>query len=169
MYNENNFASCSCPEYEAALEDYLEGTLDGASSRKLSEHLKACAGCKQALTDAAAASQWLRQIEPTPEPGPAFARIVMARIHAEQESQVRSSVWEPFVSLAWKFATTAALALVLMLVYASRGTSTATPSGTSVATVTLPTDMQDMLVSTQATVPATRSEFVSMVTESDSN
>jgi hypothetical protein len=59
--------------------------------------------------------------------------------------------------------------LVLMLVYASRGTSTATPSGTSVATVTLPTDMQDMLVSTQLTVPATRSEFVSMVTESDSN
>ena len=169
MYNESDFASCACPEYEAVLEDYLEGALDGANSRKLTEHVKACVGCKRALDDAAAVSQWLRQIDATPEPGPAFARIVMARIHADEESRGRTSFWEPFVSLAWKFATTAALALVVMLAYAAHGTAAATPSGTTVATVTLPAEVQDMLVPTQSIVPATRSEFITMVTESDSN
>lgn len=169
MNRDSEFVSSACPEYEAILEDYLDGALDGGNSRKLTEHLRACTGCKRALDDAAAASQWLRLAPPTPEPGPAFARIVMARIRAEEEAQGRTSFWEPFVSLAWKFATTAALGLVVMLAYAAHGTNAVVETGTPVATVTLPSEVQDMLIPSQSTVPTTRSEFMTMVTESDTN
>jgi hypothetical protein len=163
MNTQNESVSGACTEYEAVLEDFLDGALDGGSSRKLTEHLKSCAGCSRALEDASAASKWLRQAEPVPDPGPGFARIVMARIRTE-EAQTRTSFWEPFVSLAWKFATTAALALVVMLVYAARGANSVTPS---MADVTATNEVQDVLTSGQSTVPATRSDFIMMVTESD--
>jgi hypothetical protein len=164
----NEFASCACTEYELALEDYLDGALEGASARKLTEHLKSCVGCSQALADASAASQWVRaSAERAPEPGPAFARIVMARIHAENEKRVPVSFWEPFVSLAWKFATTAAVALVVMLAYASHS-STATIANTSMASITTSSDVQDMLTPTSS-APASRTELIQMVTESDNN
>jgi hypothetical protein len=146
------------------LEDYIDGALDGGSTRKLTEHLKVCVGCSQALDVASGASEWLRQAEPVADPGPAFARIVMARIRAEEETPGRASFWEPFVSLAWKFATTAALALVVMLAYASRGTNSAT---SNVASVGTQSEVPDMLVAGQSTAPATRSEMILMVTESD--
>jgi predicted anti-sigma-YlaC factor YlaD len=165
MNADNEFVSRACPAYETALEDYLDGSLDNVASRKLTEHLKVCAGCSQALDEAAAASQWVRHAEPVADPGPAFARIVMARIRAEEEARGRAGFWEPFVSLAWKFATTAALALVVMLAYASRGTNSAT--GANVATVAAQSEMQQMLMPAQSTVPATRSDVIMMVTESD--
>jgi anti-sigma factor RsiW len=165
MNAENGFVACACPEYEVLLADYLDGALDNGSSRKVSEHLKACVCCSHALEDAAAASQWLRATEPASDPGPAFARIVMARIRTE-EAQTRTSFWEPFVSLAWKFATTAALALVLLLAYASQRNNTVAENNTT-ATVSIPSDLQDMLAAKDSGVPANRSDMVRMVTESD--
>jgi predicted anti-sigma-YlaC factor YlaD len=163
MNVENDFTSYACSEYEAFLEDYLDGALDNAGSRKIAEHLKVCAGCTRALEDAAAASQLLRAAEPVPDPGPAFARIVMARIRAQEDARSGAGFWEPFVSLAWKFATTAAFALVVMLAYSVHGAS----NTSTVADFTASTDVQDMLVASQTTVPATRSEWVTMVTGSD--
>jgi predicted anti-sigma-YlaC factor YlaD len=163
MNADNEFVSGACSAYEAMLEDYLDGALDNAGSRWLTDHLKGCVGCSHALEAASAASQWLRQAEPTPDPGPGFARIVMARIRQEEDAQGRTSFWEPFVSLAWKFATTAALALVVMVAYAShRANSTAI----NVA-VAGQSELQDMLMPSQSTVPANRSDFMAMVTESD--
>jgi hypothetical protein len=168
MNTGSEFAGCACGEYELLLEDYLDGVLEGAGTRKLAEHLKSCIGCSQALADASAASRWLRGFaEPAPEPSPAFARIVMVRIRAENEKRGPTNFWEPFVSLAWKFATTAALALVIMLAYASHS-NTATISNTSMAAVTTSGDVQDMLTPTSS-VPASRTELIQMVTESDSN
>jgi hypothetical protein len=167
MNEEDNFEGHACREFEISLEDYLDGALDGASARKLTEHLKSCAGCGEAFADASAASRWLHQVEPTPDPGPGFAHMVMARIRTH-ESQNRASFWEPFVSLAWKFATTAALALVVMLAYASHGNSSvAVNNSSSGSAVTIPSDVQDMLVASSSNVPATRSDMVRMVTESE--
>jgi predicted anti-sigma-YlaC factor YlaD len=166
MNTENDFAGFACSDYEAFLEDYLEGSLEGSGARKLTEHLKTCAGCSQALLDASAASQWLHQVQATPDPGPGFAHLVMARIRTH-ESYGRASFWEPFVSLAWKFATTAALALVVMLAYASRGNTTVATANSTCAAVSVPSDVQDILVASESGVPATRSEMVRMVTESD--
>lgn len=167
MNAENDFAYCACPEQEVMLEEYLEGTLENGAMRKLSEHLKSCAGCSQALEDAAEAAKWLHQAGRTPDPGPAFTHMVMTRVRTH-ESEARPTFWEPFVSLAWKFATTAALALVVMLAYAAHGTNAVSPDANNVAaTTTLQGDMQEILVAGQSTVPATRSDMVRMVTESD--
>lgn len=167
MNAENDFANCACPEYEVMLEEHLEGTLENGVARKLSEHLKSCSGCSQALEDAAGAADWLRQAERTPDPGAAFTHMVMTRVRTH-EPETRTSFWEPFVSLAWKFATTAALALVVMLAFAARGTNPTSPDTNSVATAApLQGDMQEILVAGQSTVPATRSDMVRMVTESD--
>ena len=166
MNAENDFANCACPEYEVMLEEYLEGTLENGAVRRLNEHLKLCDGCSQAFAEATEASMWLRQAERTPDPGPAFTHMVMTRVRT-QESEPRASFWEPFVSLAWKFATTAALALVLMLAYAVHGTNPESPDNSVAATVSLQGDMQEILVAGQSTVPATRSDMVRMVTESD--
>jgi hypothetical protein len=164
MNAESDFVSCACPEYEAMLEDYLEGALDNGGSRRVSEHLKECTGCTGALENASGSSQWLHLAEPVRDPGPAFARIVMARIRAERDAQGRAGFWEPFVSMAWKFATTAALALVVMLAYASRAADT---TATTVPSVTAQSEVQDMLMPGQSTVPATRSDFMTMITEPD--
>lgn len=167
MNAENDFASCACPEYEVMLEEYLQGTLENGTARKLSEHLKVCASCGQALEDATEAAKWLHRAERTPDPGPAFTHLVMTRVRTH-ESEVRTSFWEPFVSLAWKFATTAALALVLMLAYAAHGTNAISPDTNNVATTaSTQGDLQEILVAGQSTVPATRSDMVRMVTESD--
>jgi len=173
MNVENKFVSRACAQYETLLEDYLDGALDNGASRKVAEHLKVCTGCSQAFADAAAANTWLHQSERASDPGPAFSRIVMARIRSEEESREGASFWEPFVSLAWKFATTAALALVVMLAYAAHGPNavTNTVAGTTTAAVSAPQgEVQEMLMADQSSgVPATRTEMVMMVTESDSN
>lgn len=163
MNAENDFASCACLEYEAMLEDYLGGALENGTSRKVAEHLKSCAGCSRALEDAAAASEMLRGVGRVPDPGPSFTHMVMARVRTA-ESESRTSFWEPFVSLAWKFATTAALALVVMLAYATHGTNA---TNNNVATVAPQGEVQQMLMAGQSMVPATRSDLVRMVTEAD--
>ena len=164
MNAENDFASCACPEYEAVLEDYLGGALENGASRKIAEHLKACAGCSRALEDAAAASEMLRGVARVPDPGPGFTHMVMARVRTA-ESESRTSFWEPFVSMAWKFATTAALALVVMLAYATHGISST--ANNNVVAVAPQGEVQQMLMAGQSMVPATRSDMVRMVTESD--
>lgn len=168
MNGENEFAGAACAAYEAFLEDHIEGVLEAQNARKLSDHLKTCVRCSHALADASAASQWVRtSVEPVRQPGPAFARIVMARIRAEEENYGRVAFWGPFVSLAWKFATTAALALVVMMAYASHSGSVS-PSVPSVAVVTSSSDIQDMVMPTAtATAVATRTDLTQIVTGTD--
>src|SRR5271156_841106 len=118
MNSENRNAEnkyVACPQYEAALEDQLQGTLRGPEASMLAEHLVTCAGCRAALEDAAASARLLAIAEPSPDPGAGFSRIVMARIRQELQSSEGKSIWRPFVSVGWRFAVTASFALVLLV------------------------------------------------------
>ncbi|MGH9714973.1 MAG: zf-HC2 domain-containing protein [Candidatus Acidiferrales bacterium] len=115
---EKGFKSSACPEFEALLEDHLAGELGGPDAARLSEHLHSCVGCRESLALATASTRLLAIAEPTPDPGAGFARLVMARIRAEQErAAVEKGIWLPFVSLAWRFAAAAAFAVVLLFSY----------------------------------------------------
>src|SRR5271170_3872710 len=110
---ENNYAACT--RYEAALEDHFQGALHGPEAAMLAEHLQSCAGCRAALEDAAAGARLLAVAEPSPDPGAGFSRMVMARIRQELLTTESRSIWRPVVSVAWRFAASAAFALVLLV------------------------------------------------------
>jgi hypothetical protein len=119
----------ACRPYEALLEDYLGNQLDAASAQRAEAHLESCASCRSALEAARDGAQLFRKagfvLEGAAVPGPAFSRVVMARIGRENERRAaeRLSYWQPFVTFAWRFAATAMLALMLLLTYAVRGRS----------------------------------------------
>jgi hypothetical protein len=118
MNSENRNAEvnyAACPQYEAALEDHLQGTLRGPEAASLTEHLGSCAGCRAALEDAAVSARLLAIAEPAPDPGAGFSRIVMARIRQQLQTNEGKSIWRPVVSVAWRFAATAAFALVMLV------------------------------------------------------
>lgn len=106
----------ACAEYEALLEDHLTGSLGGPDAQKLSEHLKGCDGCRKALDHVAGSISLLRVAEATPDPGPGFARLVMARIRTEREEHVRG-VWRQIIPFAMRLAATAALVFVGLITY----------------------------------------------------
>ncbi len=108
-----NYAACS--QYEAMLEDQLQGVLRGSEAAKLAEHLVICTGCRAALEDAAVSARLLAIAEPARDPGVGFSRVVMARIRQELVSGETKSIWRPVVSVAWRFAASAAFALVLLV------------------------------------------------------
>jgi hypothetical protein len=54
------------------------------------------------------------------DPGPGFARLVMARIRTEAVQRAQKSIWRPVVTFAWRFAMTATVALALLVAYASQ-------------------------------------------------
>jgi anti-sigma factor RsiW len=114
------FRTSACGQYEAALEDHVNGELADTEAGKLTEHLKTCSGCTKALTEGQASARLLRVGEPTADPGVGFSRIVMARIRSEMEGREEKSIWLPFVSLAWKLSAMAALALVMLVTFDAR-------------------------------------------------
>jgi anti-sigma factor RsiW len=114
------FGTSACGEQEAALEDYLNGELAETETAKLTEHLKSCAGCANALAEAQVSARLLRVGEPAADPGAGFSRIVMARIRNEMENREEKSFWRPVVSLAWKLSATAAMALVALVTFDAR-------------------------------------------------
>jgi len=110
---ENNYAAC--PRYEAALEDHLQGVLRGPEAVILAEHLRSCTGCRAAFEDAAVSARLLAIAEPAPDPGAGFSRIVMARVRRQLQLNEGKSIWRPVVSVAWRFAATAAFALLMLV------------------------------------------------------
>jgi anti-sigma factor RsiW len=112
-----NFQSTACREFEASLEDYLEGELRGPEAARLSEHLKTCARCRAALDLASLTIRLLSAGEPTADPGPGFSRLVMARIRLEQQRAGEKGIWLPFVSVAWRFAAAASLTVIALITY----------------------------------------------------
>ena len=115
---ESRFNQAACSEFEALLEDHLTGELSGADAKKLAEHLENCAACSTALEHAAPSVELLRSVPPSPDPGPGFSRVVMARIRAEMSRRgEQKSIWQPFISLAWRFAATATLALAVLVTF----------------------------------------------------
>ena len=110
-------ARMACLQYEALLEDYLEGVLDEAGAETARKHLRDCAGCNEAFDRASGSVRLLRIAEPAAAPDVAFARNVMARIGlAEQERTAeRAGFWQPIVALGWRFAATATLAVGVLV------------------------------------------------------
>ncbi len=80
-----NISSSACPDYEALLEDSISGEIGGADALRLSEHLKTCAGCREAREHVALTPRLLHLAEATADPGPGFSRDVMARIRTDRD------------------------------------------------------------------------------------
>ena len=156
--------SGACSEYEAKLEDYLGGQLPGAQAREVENHLALCSGCRAELENAGLAQRLFAVAEPTPDPGPGFARITMARLRQEVTASEKG-FWQPFVSLAWRFAATVAVAFALTLSYEAvrqhRG-----PAETPVAQARV-SDMRYMFTAEQDRVPSSRDDVLIMVAESN--
>jgi Putative zinc-finger len=153
--------STVCSQYEILLEDSLEGPLGGPDAQRLSEHVRTCANCRVALEDAAASNRLLRLAEPTPDPGPAFTRLVMARIRTEQQSDERS-LWRLVAAFARPFALSATLALGLMLAYDAY----LAPSPNTESAALQSSDARELL-SDPGAVPATADDTLLMVVETD--
>lgn len=115
----------ACPKYQGQLEDFLDGQLSAAEFRDIRAHLAECAGCADALEAAQESVTLLHLAEPAEKPSPRFARTVMARIQADEVAQTeeRASFWRPIVALAWRFAATATIAVILLLTYDMVGNS----------------------------------------------
>jgi anti-sigma-K factor RskA len=163
MPRDTGFGNAACEQYEALLEDYLNGELSGADAKTAAEHWRACAGCQAALQNAAAGLRLLRAAEPSADPGPGFARMVMARIRATESERAygRANFWQPFVSFGWRFAATATLALVALVSYNAGWVRRLQPN---VAT-TRPTDSIDIFAPEPARAPANGDEVLMMVAD----
>jgi len=105
----------------------------------------------------------LRFAERSPDPGPAFPRVVMARIHGAQRDRqtAERGLWQPFVALGWRFAATAALALAALVTYdLGRGLR----SQPNVVTARL-TSASDIFAADGTQAPANRDEVLMMVAD----
>jgi anti-sigma factor RsiW len=157
--------SGACLEYEAKLEDYLGGQLSGADARDLAGHLQRCEPCSAALEDARASVRLLQLAEAAPDPGPAFPRVVMARIRTELETgREARGLWQLFISLAWRFAATATLALVVMVtVEVAQHQRQTEPNVASVHSA----EVRDLFTTEAERVPSTRDDVLLMVAETE--
>ena len=157
----------ACVSQEHLLEDYLGGSLATAESEKITRHLADCEGCQRALSGAEAGSRVWRLsaslMAVPPKPHPAFARTVMARIREQKIAREAASLWNPFVALAWKFAATASLALLVMVTYAFSHADQVQPETASLSVTQ--TAVHDIFSPVPAGQPDTRSEAILMVTE----
>lgn len=153
----------ACPDYEARLEDFLSGELSGAEKREVADHIKSCVSCKAAMDEAQMSARLLRLMETSPDPGLAFSRIVMARIRSEEVARQPRGFWQPFVSLAWRFAATAALALVVMVTYDVTSHQVTTEPAGPVAQAQL----RDMFTTDATSTPANRDEFLLVSAEAE--
>jgi len=156
----------ACSEYEAKLEDYLSGQLSGGNAKQVAEHLEVCSACSAALEDAAASARLLRFVDPTLDPGPVFARTAMARIRTDLAlAQESRGFWQPFVSLAWRFAATVAVALAVMVSYDIVRPHSQAPE-TTVAAVQQ-ADVRDLFTTDADRVPLNRDDVLVMVAETE--
>jgi len=164
MPRDTGFGSVACEGYEALLEDYLNGELSGADARVASEHWQNCAACRDALQNAAASLRLLRTAEPSADPGPGFAHMVMARIRTaetEYDNAGHANFWQPFVSLGWRFVASATFAVGLLVSYNAGLGHRLQPAGTQVR----PIQSLDLFAPEPAGAPANRSEVLMMVAD----
>lgn len=103
----------ACPAFEARLEDYLEGRLEGRDAEAVESHARKCSDCGAALKHASNGASLLAVAfrGDAAAPGPFFAAKVMAAIRGERKQQ---EAWAPIEKAAWRLCWVAtALALVL--------------------------------------------------------
>ena len=151
-----------CEKFEALIEDYLSGELPRAEAERLTAHLDACGNCRAALDDARISARLVSAFEPVPDPGPGFARMVMARINvAERWIKEQRSFWRPFEALAWRLAFSAMLALAFLFAYGIRANHQ-----TSVVTATTISAQQpDIFTVPVSTAPSNSDEVLVAIAE----
>jgi hypothetical protein len=161
MARNPEFGQTDCQKYEPLLEDYLSGQFESADVASALEHSRGCAKCSAALEAAAMSTRVLRAAEPSADPGPGFARMVMARIReAENEwVAVRANFWQPFVSFGWRFAATATVALFALFSYNAGWGHRAQPSVAAVRPTV------DIFALESARVPVTSDDVLMMVAD----
>jgi predicted anti-sigma-YlaC factor YlaD len=161
----HEYKSSACPDYEALLEDSISGELGGTDAIWLSEHLKTCAGCREAREHVALTPRLLHLAEATADPGPGFSRNVMARIQTDRDVRTERGFWQPLVSMGWRFAATATLALALLVAYDStfHVEHTAQQAPALEASSRIP----DMFSPDPARLPSSRDEVLMMVAEDE--
>jgi anti-sigma factor RsiW len=166
----NQSSNIACLKYEVLLEDYLEGQLSSSQLKELGEHLTECSGCHEALATAEESVLLLRIAEPTPDPEPQFSRLVMARVRTEEAARAedRAGFWRPLVSLSWRFAASAAFALILLLTYDVVGNANS-QQGVAVVSQTEANQAETPGIFTPEPVasPATRDDTLRMVAETN--
>ena len=162
---DNEYRNGACAEYEAHLEDFLNGDLGGGEAKNLADHLSHCSGCRAALDGAKGSGALLRSALPTPDPGPGFPKIVMARIHAVQEKAAaeRRTFWHWLVGLEWRFAATAALVVAALLTYDVKWNRTP-QSGLWLAQQA---ETRDIFSLNPRVVPVTQDDVLIMIAEGD--
>jgi hypothetical protein len=162
MYFE--YQSSACSEFEPLLEDSVSGEIGGTDAARLSEHLKGCEGCRRALDGAVLSSRLLRLGEPSADPGPGFWRDVMARIRTDKDVRAEQGFWQPLVSMGWRLAATATLALAFLVAY---DTTSHVQQPTEQAPMLDAARIPDMFSPDPARVPSSRDEVLMMVAEND--
>jgi hypothetical protein len=164
MATDNGARQAACPEYELLLEDYLNGDLGGADAQRAAAHVSSCASCADAWQGAVASTAVLRAAAPSEDPGPAFSRTVMARIHAAEADRraERLGFWQPFVSFGWRFAMTATLALGLLLTYDAGWGRRPQPNAPTARPI-----VRDLFTPDPVNTPANGDEALIMVAESN--
>lgn len=158
------YRNSACSKYETLLEDSVSGEIGGADAARLSAHLTSCAGCRGALETAALSARLLRLGEATADPGPGFSRDVMARIRADNDVRAERGFWQPLISVAWRFAATATLALAVLVAYDSSAHSQPQLATTAPAEAA---QIPDMFPPDPGHVPTSRDEVLMMVAENE--
>jgi len=164
MATDTRARNTACPEYELLLEDYLNGHLTGAEVQRAVAHVASCAACAQAWEGAVMGTALLRAAAGADDPGPAFSRVVMARIRAaeEERSAERGGFWQPFVSFGWRFAVTATLAVGLLATYDAGWGRRPQPN-----TVVARPIVRDLFTPDPVNTPANGDEALIMVAETN--
>jgi anti-sigma factor RsiW len=154
----------ACLEFEALLEDHLTGDLSNADAAKLADHLESCAACTSALEHVASSVELLRTLSPAADPGPGFSRVMMARVRQElSKLNEQKYVWQPFISLAWRFAATATLALAVLVTFDTVHHNQIDQSNMAFARATQPKE----LFPDPGRVPTNRDEVLMMVADTN--
>ena len=149
-----------CRKLEPFLDEYLQGELPRAAADRLASHLETCGNCRQALDDLSISAKLMGgAFEEACDPGPGFARLVMARINtAEQWLQQQTSFWRPFEALALRLTFSAALLLAFLFAYGIRLSSQ--PSVTSMAA-----QQPDIFTVPVSTAPSNSDEVLMAIAE----
>ncbi len=163
--SDREYSTSACPDYEPLLEDSISGEIGGADALRLSEHLKTCAGCREACEHVALTPRLLHLAEATADPGPGFSRDVMARVRTDRDVRAERGFWQPLVSMGWRFAATATLAVALLVAYDT--TFHVEQPAQQAATLEASSRIPDMFSPDPARVPSSRDEVLMMVAEDE--
>lgn len=122
----------SCQDYEIALGDYVDGTLDERSRIEVEAHLAACARCRAIVADFGVLRQATQSLEPELPPAHVWTKLAAA-YEAEQKSSLHG--W----SFSWRQSLAASLVtaiLVASLVWVGKGLTPINDSSSRVASAT---------------------------------